>query len=63
MINNPPGVVWKATLPVSALLNSAYPDGGNIQGGVIAVANPRGKGVLLNVRLGKLPKTGGPFCK
>ncbi|KAL2015889.1 hypothetical protein VTK56DRAFT_4651 [Thermocarpiscus australiensis] len=59
--NNPPGVVYRATLPDSAFFDPAYPNGGNIQGEVIAVANPLGMGVLFSVKLSNLPRTGGPF--
>ncbi|KAL2022789.1 hypothetical protein VTK56DRAFT_4605 [Thermocarpiscus australiensis] len=56
--NNPPGVVYKATLPESAFFEPAYPNGGNIKGEVTAVANPLGRGVLFTVKLSNLPQIG-----
>ncbi|KAJ4295988.1 hypothetical protein N0V88_004690 [Collariella sp. IMI 366227] len=59
--NNPPGVVYRATLPESAFFKPAYPNGGNIKGEVSAVANPDGAGVLFNLKLSNLPKIGAPL--
>ncbi|KAK4111788.1 hypothetical protein N656DRAFT_798678 [Canariomyces notabilis] len=59
--NNPVGVVYKATLPESAFFKPAYPDGGNIEGEITAVANPDGRGVLFTLKLSNLPKIGEPL--
>ncbi|KAK1834748.1 superoxide dismutase [Podospora conica] len=59
--NNPPGVVYRAVFPTEPFFKPAYPDGGNIEGYVIAVANPNGVGVIFSVNWQNLPKTGGPF--
>ncbi|KAK3937076.1 superoxide dismutase [Diplogelasinospora grovesii] len=59
--NNPPGIVYQATLPDTAFAKSAYPDGGNVKGQLTAVASPDGMGVIFRVQFSKLPKTGGPF--
>ncbi|KAK3995504.1 superoxide dismutase [Cladorrhinum sp. PSN332] len=59
--NNPIGVVYKATLPEKAWFASAYPEGGNIEGDITAVAAPDGKGVVFTVKLSNLPKEGGPL--
>lgn len=56
--NNPPGVVYKAVLPEQAFFKPAYPDGGNIEGEVTAVANPDGRGVRFTLKLSNLPNTG-----
>lgn len=61
--NNPPGVVYKATLPESAFFKPAYPDGGNIEGEITAVANPDGEGVLFTLKLSNLPKVDAPLRK
>ncbi|KAK3394075.1 superoxide dismutase [Podospora didyma] len=59
--NNPPGVVLRAVFPEKAFTTSLFPDGGNIKGEVIAISSPDGDGVLFQVKLSNLPKTGGPF--
>ncbi|KAL8414729.1 hypothetical protein RB594_005806 [Gaeumannomyces avenae] len=60
--NNPPGVVYVATLPeVAWTKGSAYADGGNAKGHVSAVASPDGVGVMFTVHFSNLPKEGGPF--
>jgi hypothetical protein len=55
--------VYKATLPESAFFKPAYPDGGNIEGEITAVANPDGRGVLFTLKLSNLPKIGEPLRK
>lgn len=57
-MDNPIGVVYKATLPKSAFFEPAYPDGDNIKGEVTAEANCDGIGVRFNIKLSNLPKTG-----
>ncbi|KLU83575.1 hypothetical protein MAPG_02629 [Magnaporthiopsis poae ATCC 64411] len=60
--NNPPGVVYVATLPeVAFTKGSAYANGGNAKGHVSAVASPDGVGVMFTVHFSNLPKEGGPF--
>ncbi|CAP69398.1 uncharacterized protein PODANS_1_10630 [Podospora anserina S mat+] len=59
--NNPVGVVYKAVLPAEAWFKPAYPDGGNIEGEVTAVAAESGEGVVYTYKLSNLPKEGGPF--
>ncbi|KAK3329604.1 superoxide dismutase [Apodospora peruviana] len=59
--SNPPGKVYKATLPEEAFFKAAYPEGGNVKGEIVAVANPDKSGVMFNVKFSNLPKTGGPF--
>lgn len=59
--NNPPGVVYRAEFPKDSFFKDAYPDGGNIEGSVIAVANPNGVGVIFSIDWQNLPKAGGPF--
>lgn len=61
MRNNPPGVVYRAEFPKDPFFKDAYPDGGNIEGSVIAVANPNGVGVIFSIDWQNLPKAGGPF--
>lgn len=62
--NNPPGVVYLATLPeVAFTKGSAYANGGNAKGHVSAVASPDGVGVMFSVHFSNLPKEGGPFSK
>lgn len=56
VLNNPVGVVYKATFPESASFKPAYPDGGNIKGEIVAVAEPGGKGVRFTVKLSNLPQ-------
>ncbi|KAK3695332.1 superoxide dismutase [Podospora appendiculata] len=59
--NNPAGAVFRATLPETAFSKTAYPDGGNIKGEVVAVSSPDGVGVIFQVTFSNLPTTGGPF--
>ncbi|KAM7208003.1 hypothetical protein V8F20_001549 [Naviculisporaceae sp. PSN 640] len=59
--NNPPGLVYKATLPAEAWFKPAYPEGGNVQGEITAVATPEQAGVIFQVKFSNLPKAGGPF--
>ncbi|KAK5663406.1 hypothetical protein OQA88_3835 [Cercophora sp. LCS_1] len=59
--NNPVGVVYVATFPKEPFFKGAYPDGGNIQGSVVASAASDGVGVQFTIRWSNLPKTGGPF--
>ena len=59
--NNPPGVVYRATFPKDPFFKSAYPDGGNVEGSVVATANPDGTGVIFSINWQNLPKAGGPF--
>ncbi|GAB1310957.1 Superoxide dismutase [Madurella fahalii] len=59
--NNPPDVVYRATLPESAFFAPAYPDGGNIQGEITAMANPDGEGVRFTLKLSNLPRIGAPL--
>ncbi|EON97915.1 putative cytosolic cu zn superoxide dismutase protein [Phaeoacremonium minimum UCRPA7] len=61
--NNPPGVVYVATLPAEAAFKPAYPDGGNVKGSINAVASPNGMGVIFKVKFENLPSEGGPFSK
>lgn len=58
--NNPPGVVYTATLPAKPFFNPNNPLG-NIKGGITAKSNPDGIGVVFQVSFSNLPKTGGPF--
>ncbi len=60
--DNPPGVVYQATLPDTAFTKSVFPKGGNIKGSISAVANSNGIGVRFQVRFSNLPE-GGPFRK
>lgn len=55
--NNPPGVIYAATLPDAAFFKGAQ----GVKGSIAAVANPDGVGVLFKVRFSGLPKEGGPF--
>ncbi|KAK4239716.1 superoxide dismutase [Achaetomium macrosporum] len=59
--NNPQGVVYKATLPESAFFKPAFPEGGNIQGEVTAVASTDGRGVQFTLKLSNLPKFDEPL--
>lgn len=61
VVNNPPGVVYQATLPDTAFDKAAFPNGGNVQGSIAATANPDGIGIWFKVRFSNLPKEGGPF--
>ncbi|TVY89896.1 Cell surface Cu-only superoxide dismutase, partial [Lachnellula willkommii] len=58
--NNPPGVVYVATLPTKEF-NDPNDPRGNIQGSVAATANPNGIGVSISVSFSNLPTSGGPF--
>lgn len=58
--NNPPGVVYTATLPDKEFFNPNDPRG-NIKGSVVAVANPNGIGVSFQINFQNLPTSGGPF--
>ena len=58
--NNPPGVIYIATLPAKSFFNPEDPRG-NIKGTVSATAKPDGIGVQLNVNFQNLPTSGGPF--
>ncbi|KAK3310533.1 superoxide dismutase [Chaetomium strumarium] len=61
VIDNPQGVVYKATLPESAFFKPAFPEGGNIQGEVTAVASADGRGVQFTLKLSNLPKFDEPL--
>ncbi|KAK4105304.1 hypothetical protein N658DRAFT_114868 [Parathielavia hyrcaniae] len=56
--DNPIGVVYKAVLPESAFFKPSYPDGGNIEGEITAVASDDGLGVRITIKLSNLPQTG-----
>ncbi|TVY34858.1 Cell surface Cu-only superoxide dismutase, partial [Lachnellula subtilissima] len=58
--NNPPGVVYAASLPTTEFNNPDDPRG-NIKGSVAATANPNGIGVSISVSFSNLPTSGGPF--
>jgi len=58
--NNPPGVVYVATLPTREFNNPDDPHG-NIKGSVAATANPNGIGLSISVSFSNLPTSGGPF--
>jgi hypothetical protein len=58
--NNPPGVMYVATLPTTEFNNPSDPRG-NVKGSVVAVANPNGIGVSFSVSFSNLPTGGGPF--
>lgn len=60
--DNPPGIVYTATLPTTEFFNPTDRRG-NIQGSVVAVANPNGIGVAFQVHFKNLPTSGGPFRK
>src|ERR1700678_2430282 len=59
--NNPPGVIYTATLPTTEFNNPQDPRG-NIKGSVSAVANSNGIGVAFSVDFSNFPTSGGPFC-
>jgi hypothetical protein len=63
VVNNPPGVVYQATLPDTAFDKAAFPSGGNVQGSIAATANPDGIGVWFKVQFSNLPNEGGPFSE
>lgn len=58
--NNPPGIVYTATLPEKEFNNPADPRG-NIKGSIAAVAASNGIGVEFKVSFSNLPTSGGPF--
>jgi len=58
--DNPPGLIYTATLPTKQFFNPEDPRG-NIKGSVSATANPNGIGVSFNVNFENLPTSGGPF--
>ncbi|RDW74047.1 hypothetical protein BP5796_07489 [Coleophoma crateriformis] len=58
--NNPPGKVYKATLPEKEFFNPDDPRG-NVKGSISAVANDNGIGVTFKVKFENLPTSGGPF--
>ncbi|KAE8452238.1 hypothetical protein EG329_001705 [Mollisiaceae sp. DMI_Dod_QoI] len=58
--NNPPGLVYTATLPTTEFNNPADPRG-NIKGSVAAVASSNGIGVDFKVSFSNFPTSGGPF--
>ena len=58
--DNPPGLIYMATLPTKGFFNPADPRG-NIKGSVSATANPDGIGVSFQVNFENLPTSGGPF--
>ncbi len=60
--NNPPSVVYTATLPTTEFFNPADPRG-NVKGYVTAVASADGIGVDFTVSFSNLPTSGGPFRK
>jgi hypothetical protein len=59
--NNPPGVIYTATLPTTEFFNPEDPRG-NIKGAISAVANSNGIGVAFSVDFSNFPTSGGPFC-
>ncbi|KAN0122443.1 Superoxide dismutase, copper/zinc binding domain containing protein [Hyaloscypha variabilis] len=58
--NNPPRVIYTATLPTTEFNNPQDPRG-NIKGSVSAVANSNGIGVAFSVDFSNFPTSGGPF--
>ncbi|RKU42634.1 hypothetical protein DL546_000011, partial [Coniochaeta pulveracea] len=60
VVNNPPGVVYSASLPAAAFDKAAFPSG-NVKGSIAATANPNGIGAWFKVQFSGLPKEGGPF--
>jgi hypothetical protein len=58
--DNPPGLIYTATLPTKEFFNSKDPRG-NVKGSVSATANPNGIGVSFSVSFSNLPTSGGPF--
>lgn len=59
--DNPPGVIYTATLPAKSFFDPQDPRG-NIKGSVSAVANSNGIGVAFSVDFSNFPTSGGPFC-
>ncbi|KAL2685392.1 hypothetical protein Neosp_006490 [[Neocosmospora] mangrovei] len=60
VMDNPPGVPFKATLPKQRFFKDAELDG-NAKGSILAVATDSGNGVKFKVKFSNLPKEGGPF--
>ena len=60
-INNPSNVSYVARLPGTAFDSTAFPEGGNVEGQIVAQARPDGIGVVFSVQFSNLPKTGVPF--
>jgi len=58
--NNPPGVIYTATLPTTEFNNPNDPRG-NVKGSISATANPNGIGVSFTINFSNLPTSGGPF--
>ncbi|PMD24969.1 hypothetical protein NA56DRAFT_464198 [Hyaloscypha hepaticicola] len=58
--DNPPGVIYTATLPAKSFFDPQDPRG-NIKGSVSAVANSNGIGVAFSVDFSNFPTSGGPF--
>lgn len=58
--DNPPGIIYTATLPTTEFFNPEDPRG-NVKGSVSATANPNGIGVSFSVTFSNLPTSGGPF--
>ena len=59
--NNPPGIIYTATLPAKGFFNPED-SRGNIKGAISAVANSNGIGVAFSVDFSNFPTSGGPFC-
>ncbi|GKT48318.1 cell surface Cu-only superoxide dismutase ARB_03674 [Colletotrichum spaethianum] len=59
-VSNPAGVVYEAVLPEKPFFKAGSLDG-NVQGSIVAVTAPDGKGVQFKVQFSNLPKEGGPF--
>ncbi|KAF4774960.1 superoxide dismutase [Colletotrichum scovillei] len=60
IVSNPAGVVYEAVLPEKPFYKAGSLEG-NVQGSIVAVTAPDGKGVEFKVRFSNLPKEGGPF--
>ncbi|KAK1973434.1 superoxide dismutase [Colletotrichum cereale] len=58
--SNPAGVMYEAVLPEKPFFKAGSLNG-NVQGSIVAVTAPDGKGVEFKVRFSNLPKEGGPF--
>ncbi len=58
--DNPPGVIYTATLPTQQFFNPADPRG-NIKGSISATADSNGIGVAFTVDFSNFPTSGGPF--
>jgi hypothetical protein len=54
-------VEYDAVTPPNAFTTFAYPNGGNVQGSIKAVASDNGIGVKFQVSFSNLPSSGGPF--